>query len=89
MDVVQIALRMNPGSFAFRGRGDLVDLGRGEKLVRLHARNQLTDVQMNMALRLDARRVVGNGPFVSEQRFRFFDRSGQQIRARGIAQQID
>jgi len=89
VDVEQISLRMNPESFAFRGRRNLVDLGRGEELVRLHARDQLADVQVNMTLGLDARRVVGDGPLVAEQRFGFFDRGGQQIRARSFAQQID
>ena len=66
MDVEQIALRMNPESFALRGSRNIFDLGRGDELAGLHARNQLADVQVDVALRLDAGRIVGDGPLVAE-----------------------
>ncbi len=89
MDVEQIALRVNPKSFTLRRRRNVFNLCRGDELVRFHAGNQPADVQVDVALRLDARRIVGNGPFLAEQLFGFVDGRGKKIGARLVIQQFN
>jgi len=68
-----VALRMNPVALAARGEWNVDDFSGRYELAGLNTWNQLADVQMDVALRLNAGRVVGDGPLVAEQRFRFRD----------------
>ena len=80
---------MNPTAFAARGNRNVLDFGDRNELAGFNAGNQFADVQMDVALRLDAGRVIRDGPLVSEQRFRFGDGGGPQLSALLAIQLVD
>jgi hypothetical protein len=68
-----VALGMNPVALAARGNRNVDDFSGRDELAGLNAWNQLADVQMDVALRLYAGRVICDGPLITEKRFRFGD----------------
>jgi hypothetical protein len=76
-----ITLGMNPVALTVRGNRNVPDFSGRYELAGLNTWNQLADVQMDVALRLDAGRVVGDGPLVIEKRFRFLDGATPEIDA--------
>src|SRR5258708_18509743 len=89
MDVEQVALWMNPKPLPSRRRWDVFDLGDGDEVLGLDALNELADVDVNMALRLNRRAVVGHRPVVSEQRARLGDGGAPQFRAHARIEKIE
>lgn len=89
MDVELFALWMNPAPLAARGNRNVLDFGGHNKLAGFDTWDQLAHMQMDVALRLDAGRIICDGPVVAEQRFRFCDGGGPQFGALLAIQLVD
>src|SRR5260370_36524514 len=85
----QITLRMYPQPFAARRQWNVLDLGGDDELAGFDSRNQLANVDVHVALCLNAGRVVGDGPLIVEKRFRFGNRSAPQFSSLLVVQEFE
>src|SRR5258708_8586203 len=80
---------MYPQPFAARRQWNVLDLGGDDELAGFDSRNQLADVDVHVALCLNAGRVVGDGPLIVKKRFRFCNRSAPQFSSLLVVQYIE
>src|SRR5260370_33259843 len=80
---------MYPQPFAARRQRNVLDLGGDDELAGLDSRNQLADVDVHVALCLNAGRVVGDSPLIVKKRFRLCNRRTPQFSALLVIQEFE